>query len=182
MSTTGVPEFKSRNGVTVPRWGAVILALFVWLVAIPLAHGALPWALSRLMRRYGWERGVPGFWNWLGMIPVGAAAALLIWILITGLAQTPERVRLSLTPPFLNVRGPYRWTRNPMYLAELGLSLGWTLFFGSLGVLLGGVVLLAVVTFVILPREERGLERAFGEIYLQYKQRVPRWFGKVPPA
>ena len=179
MSPSGVPEFKSRNRATVPRWVAVILALFVWLVAIPLAHGVIPWAISTLMRRYGWERGGPGFWNWLGLIPVTAAAALLIWILISGIAQTPESVKLGLTPSFLNMRGPYQFTRNPMYVAELGLWLGWTLFFGSLGVFMGCVVLLSVMNLVILPREERGLEAVFGHIYLQYKKRVPRWLGKI---
>jgi protein-S-isoprenylcysteine O-methyltransferase Ste14 len=66
-----------------------------------------------------------------------------------------------------------------MYVAELGLWLGWALFFGSPGVLIGFVVLLSVVSLVILPREERGLEAAFGQAYLQYKDRVPRWLGKA---
>jgi len=63
-----------------------------------------------------------------------------------------------------------------MYVAELGLWLGWALFFGSPGVFIGGVVLLSSMKFVILPREERGLEAAFGQAYLQYKNTVPRWF------
>jgi protein-S-isoprenylcysteine O-methyltransferase Ste14 len=66
-----------------------------------------------------------------------------------------------------------------MYVAESGLWLGWALFFGSLGVFVGFVVLLLVIELVILPREERGLEAAFGQAYLQYKGRVPRWFGKT---
>ena len=179
MSPSGVPEFKSRNRATVPRWIAVILALFTCLIAIPLAHGVIPWAISTLMPHYGWQRGAPGFWNWLGLIPVTGAAALLIWILITAIAQCPNRVRLGLTSSFLMVRGPYQFTRNPMYVAELGLWLGWTLFFGSPGVFMGCVVLLSVINLVILPREERGLEAAFGQIYLQYKKRVPRWLVKT---
>jgi protein-S-isoprenylcysteine O-methyltransferase Ste14 len=74
------------------------------------------------------------------------------------------------------MRGPYQFTRNPMYVAELGLWLGWTIFFGSPGILIGLLVLWSVVTFIILPREERSLEVAFGQTYLQYKSRVPRWF------
>jgi len=65
-----------------------------------------------------------------------------------------------------------------MYVAELGLWLGWALFFGSPGVLAGCAVLVAVVNFVILPREERGLKSAFGPVYLQYKKEVPRWLGR----
>jgi protein-S-isoprenylcysteine O-methyltransferase Ste14 len=63
-----------------------------------------------------------------------------------------------------------------MYVAELGLWLGWAIFFGSPSVLIGLVVFLSVVRFIILPREERSLEKAFGETYLQYKSRVSRWF------
>jgi protein-S-isoprenylcysteine O-methyltransferase Ste14 len=73
------------------------------------------------------------------------------------------------------IRGPYTFTRNPMYVAELGIWLGWALFFGSIGVLAAAVVLWAIVKFVIVPREERTLERAFGQTYVQYKNRTRRW-------
>ncbi len=176
MSPSGIPESRPRNRVTIPRWMAIILALLSWLILIPIAHGVVPWAISTLMPRYGWEGRSPGFWNRLGLIPVTVAAALLIWILLLGIAQAPDRVKLGLIPSFLMMRGPYRLTRNPMYVAELGLWLGWALFFGSPGVFIGCVVLLSVVNFVILPREERGLEAAFGQTYLQYKNTVPRDF------
>jgi protein-S-isoprenylcysteine O-methyltransferase Ste14 len=154
------------------------LALFVCLVAIPAVHGFIPWAISKLTPRYGWENGVPGIWNWLGLIPVAFVAALLLWILVSTVPQTPARVELGLRPILLLTRGPYRLSRNPMYVAELGLWLGWTFFFGSLGVLIGFAVLLAIVCFVILPREERSLEAAFGQSYVNYKDRVPRWLGR----
>jgi protein-S-isoprenylcysteine O-methyltransferase Ste14 len=134
------------------------------------------------MPRYGWEAGSPGFWNRLGLILVILAAAILLWILVLAIAQAPNRVKLGLTPSFLLMRGPYRFTRNPMYVAELGLWLGWALFFGSPGVFIGFVMLLCVLSLVILPREERGLEAAFGETYLQYNNRVPRWLGKTKNA
>ena len=179
MSPSKIPESRPRNRFTIPRWMAVILAIFISLTMIPLAHGVVPWAISTLLPRYGWVQGSPGFWNRIGLIPVTIAAALLIWILVLSIAQTPDTVRLGLTPSFLIMRGPYRFTRNPMYVAELGLWLGWALFFGSPGVFIGFVVLLSVVSLVILPREERGLEAAFGQAYLQYKDRVPRWLGKA---
>ena len=179
MSPSKIPESRPRNRFTIPRWLAVILAIFISLTMIPLAHGVVPWAISTLLPRYGWVQGSPGIWNRIGLIPVTIAAALLIWILVLSIAQTPDTVRLGLTPSFLIMRGPYRFTRNPMYVAELGLWLGWALFFGSPGVFIGFVVLLSVVSLVILPREKRGLEAAFGQAYLQYKDRVPRWLGKA---
>lgn len=175
MNRSAIPEFKPPSGITVPRWVAITLALFVWLVGIPFAHGVIPWAISRFTPRYGWHAKSPGVWNLFGLVVVVVAAALLTWILATGIANTPDRVRLGLTPSVLITTGPYRLTRNPMYVAELGLWLGWSLFFGSPSVFLGLVLLLLTLNFIILPREERGLERAFGPAYLQYKSRVPRW-------
>jgi protein-S-isoprenylcysteine O-methyltransferase Ste14 len=66
-----------------------------------------------------------------------------------------------------------------MYVAELALWLGWVLFFGSLSVFLGCIALLLVVNLVLVPREERTLETAFGQAYLIYKKRVPRWLGQA---
>ena len=177
MNLAEIPESKPSNRVTVPRWMAIILALLTCLIGIPLAHGVLPWAISTRMPRYGWAEGTPGMWNRLGLILVAIAAALLIWILVSGIAQSPKRLKLGLTPSFLMIRGPYKYTRNPMYVAELGLWLGWAIFFGSAGVLIGCLVLWSVVELVILPREERGLEAAFGPTYLRYKNGVPRWVG-----
>jgi len=174
----GTPESGLRNNATLPRWMAVILAIFVCLIVIPFVHGVIPWALSTIMPRYGWRQGSPGVWNRFGVLLIGVAAALLIWVLVTGISSTPSRVKLGLTPSLLITRGPYRFTRNPIYAAELALWLGLSWFFGSPWAILGFVVLLATVTLIILPREERGLETAFGQAYLEYKKRVPRWWGK----
>src|SRR6266852_6359337 len=136
---------------------APILGLFVWLVAISLGHGALPGAISLLTPRHGWVMAHPGGWNLVGMILVVVAIALLIWIMVLGLSQTselPDRVALDWTPKFLLSDGPYAFTRNPMYVAELGLCLGWAIFYGSAGVLSGFIVLCVVVNFVV-RREER---------------------------
>ena len=90
-------------------------------------------------------------------------------------ARAPETVELEWTPKYLLTRGPYRFTRNPMYVAEVLLWLGWALFFGSVAVLAGAVVLAALVHWIAVPREERALEARFGASYLEYEKAVPRW-------
>jgi len=180
MSTTTTPDRNSTRGRGIPRWVFVLLGLFVWLVGVPLAHGVLPWALSWLAPRYGWTAGYPGTWNWLGLIPIAAGTAVLIWDFASGLARArelPERMQ-RLAPPFLMTTGPYAYTRNPMYVAELALWLGWAILFGSLVILLGFVVLTVVINLV-LPWEERGLETQFGQTYRQYQASVPRWLGRT---
>src|ERR1035438_5040765 len=96
MSPFGVPKSRPPNGIVIPRWMAILLALFVCLIVIPLAHGAVPWEISKLTHRYGWVHGSPGFWNLLGLIPVGVATALLIWTLIIGIAHAPTDVSRAL--------------------------------------------------------------------------------------
>jgi protein-S-isoprenylcysteine O-methyltransferase Ste14 len=105
---------------------------------------------------------------------------VLIWDFASGLARArelPERMQ-RLAPPFLMTTGPYAYTRNPMYIAELALWLGWAILFGSLVILLGFVVL-TVVIILVVPWEERGLETQFGETYRQYQARVSRWLGRT---
>jgi protein-S-isoprenylcysteine O-methyltransferase Ste14 len=181
MSTTTTPDRNSTRGRGIPRWVLLLVALFGGLVCMPLLNGILPWALSWLAPRYGWTAGYPGTWNWLGLIPIAAGTALLIWLFAWVLAryrELPERIQTLLPSPFLMTTGPYAYTRNPEYVAGLALWLGWAILFGSVVVLLG-LVVLTVAIILRLPWEERGLERHFGETYRQYQARVPRWLGRT---
>jgi protein-S-isoprenylcysteine O-methyltransferase Ste14 len=60
----------------------------------------------------------------------------------------------------------------------VALWLGWAILFGGLVILLG-LVVLTVVIILLVPREERGLERQFGETYRHYQATVPRWLGRT---
>ena len=72
--------------------------------------------------------------------------------------------------------GPFRFTRNPLYcggtVAYIGLSVGFNLIWA----LILMVPMLWVLNWGIVRREERYLEKKFGDSYLAYKARVPRWF------
>jgi protein-S-isoprenylcysteine O-methyltransferase Ste14 len=72
--------------------------------------------------------------------------------------------------------GPFRYTRNPMYLSLLVLYVGGTLAFRlPWAALLFVPVFLALHFGVIVPEEEY-LLAAFGEPYARYRKRVRRWF------
>jgi len=71
--------------------------------------------------------------------------------------------------------GPFRFTRNPLYLAMTLIYAGIALAFGSLWAFLLLVPVLAVIHYGVIAREERYLERKFGEDYLTYKRAVRRW-------
>jgi protein-S-isoprenylcysteine O-methyltransferase Ste14 len=75
----------------------------------------------------------------------------------------------------LIIHGPYRFTRNPMYLAQLLVMLGFTALARSWW-FLGAVPVLAILlNYLVIIPEERYLNGLFGETYTDYCQRVRRW-------
>ena len=71
--------------------------------------------------------------------------------------------------------GPFRFTRNPLYLALTGLYVGITLLVDALWPLLLLIPALAVLQWGVVAREERYWESKFGGPYRVYKSRVRRW-------
>jgi protein-S-isoprenylcysteine O-methyltransferase Ste14 len=116
-------------------------------------------------------------------LALALAAALiggLIWLALDGAAMLHfRRARTSMVPmkpsTALVTSGPYRLTRNPMYV-------GMAVLYAALALALGVIWALAVLPIVILAvdrlviaREEPYLKRKFGDRYLEYKRRVRRW-------
>ena len=71
--------------------------------------------------------------------------------------------------------GPYRFSRNPIYLAFSLLQLGIALWVNSLGLVLTLLAAVAVMSLVVIPREERYLVARFPSEYPPYKASVRRW-------
>lgn len=71
--------------------------------------------------------------------------------------------------------GPYRFSRNPIYLAFSLFQLGLALWVNSLWVVLTLLAAMAVMAVVVIPREERYLEARFPAEYSAYKASVRRW-------
>jgi protein-S-isoprenylcysteine O-methyltransferase Ste14 len=71
--------------------------------------------------------------------------------------------------------GPYRFSRNPIYLAFTLFHIGLAAWVNSLGLLLTLLPALAVMALVVIPREERYLEARFPSEYVPYKRAVRRW-------
>jgi protein-S-isoprenylcysteine O-methyltransferase Ste14 len=114
-----------------------------------------------------------------GPIPVGlpvvvVAIALFSYsVLKFRAAGTPVPAR---KPTTVIVRtGPYRFSRNPIYLAFSLLQLGIAIWVNSVWLLVTLVGAVALMQRVVIPREEQYLERKFGAEYLDYKASVRRW-------
>jgi protein-S-isoprenylcysteine O-methyltransferase Ste14 len=71
--------------------------------------------------------------------------------------------------------GPYRFSRNPIYLAFSLLQLGVAVWVNSLWLLVTLIPAVALMSFVVIPREEQYLETRFPSDYLPYKASVRRW-------
>ena len=71
--------------------------------------------------------------------------------------------------------GPYRFSRNPIYLAFSLLQLGLALWVNSLSLVITLIPAAALMSFVVIPREEQYLETRFPSDYLAYKASVRRW-------
>jgi protein-S-isoprenylcysteine O-methyltransferase Ste14 len=112
-------------------------------------------------------------------VPLGAplvvvAIALFAYSVATfRAASTPVPAR---KPTTMVVRtGPYRFSRNPIYLAFSLLQLGIAIWVNSVWLLATLVGAVALMHYFVIRREEEYLERRFGAQYLDYKASVRRW-------
>ena len=77
--------------------------------------------------------------------------------------------------------GPYRWVRNPIYLAALLIVLGQAWLFMSLRLLAYAGAMAVFFHLFVTGCEERTLSRRFGSTYLEYRRMVPRWTAPAAP-
>ena len=78
-------------------------------------------------------------------------------------------------PKFVVIEGPYKFTRNPMYLGVSTALLGAAIYFGNLLSFLSPIIFFLIMNYYFVPFEERLLEDIFGKKYLNYKKQVRRW-------
>ncbi len=79
------------------------------------------------------------------------------------------------TPTTLVLDGPYKFSRNPVYTGVCCLVFGLSFLTGSVPLFIIAIMLMATFWRFLIRWEERNLEEAFGEKYLEYKKRVRRW-------
>ncbi|MGF1628474.1 MAG: methyltransferase family protein [Kiloniellaceae bacterium] len=114
-----------------------------------------------------------------GGLYLGAALGLLGLALVLIAAGRFFRAGTAIQPhqpaSALVTGGLYRLSRNPIYLGITLLYLGLVAGFASLGALALLPVVLLAMEFGVIRREERYLERRFGQAYRDYRARVRRW-------
>src|SRR5262249_52775281 len=150
----------------------------VFTILVPgVVGGLIPWLLAHGAQG---STFVSPVWMVVGLLPLALGVGLYLWCAgaFTFIGKgTPAPID---APKALVVQGPYRWVRNPMYVAVLLVILGQAIALRS-SLLVGYALLfwLVVHTFVVLV-EEPLLRDQFGSSYDAYLQRVPRWIPRPP--
>ncbi len=78
-------------------------------------------------------------------------------------------------PSALVTTGPFSYSRNPIYVADLIMATGWAVNLGSLSAFIAPLLFFAVIHTLVIPFEERNLLAAFGNRYQSYLNAVRRW-------
>jgi protein-S-isoprenylcysteine O-methyltransferase Ste14 len=111
--------------------------------------------------------------------PLGGVAMLVAVALFVSAVRTLRTAGTPVPgdrPTTAIVRaGPYRYSRNPIYLSFSLLHLGVACLLDSLWLLVTLIPAVALMSLVVIPREERYLEARFPSEYLPYKAAVRRW-------
>ena len=150
------PSREDNPGVRIPPPG-IFLGFF---------------AIGAILRRF-WNIHLPG----------GRAVALPLCLLAVGIASwavvVMGRARTGILPHHpateLLRAGPFRFSRNPIYLSMVLGYLGAALWIDVAAALVLLPVAIIVLHYAVIRREEAYLERRFGDAYRQYRREVRRW-------
>jgi protein-S-isoprenylcysteine O-methyltransferase Ste14 len=130
------------------------------------------WYLDRTVWPLSLSLGPPG--TLLGWLLVAAGLGLFAWTLFTfwrhHTTVNPYKAASSLV-----VDGPFRFTRNPIYVGDWCLYFGGMLLLETLWPLAFVPLVWFIIRFGVIRHEEHHLEACFGEDYRVFKNRVRRW-------
>ena len=141
-----------------PIWALLILVLTVsasYMAGWPI----VPWADS------------PS----IGILLIAFSFIAPVWALILFRLAGTQVNTTSATNHKLITDGPFRFTRNPMYLGLVLLSLGVAVATGAMIIFLAPVLVFAIANWVHIPFEEAKMRRQFGPAFDAYTRNVRRW-------
>ena len=146
--------------------GVIAPPPLVYLLPLLLSF-AVHWRIPSALLPHPWSFVVGPLLLFIGLLLVIPALTAF-----RRLKTHPQPWRPSTA---LVIEGPYRITRNPMYVGFTLLSLGITCWVNSRWPLVALVIVLPVMQYLVIRREERYMERRFGDQYRDYRRRVRRW-------
>jgi len=154
---------------------SLIARNLVFTLVVPGLGGAwVPW---QILTRHG-AAATPAAWEAIPVIAAGAALyGWCAWNFAAVGGGTPGPWD---APPRVVAAGPYRWVRNPIYLAALLIVGGQAWLFLSLPLLAYAGAMAVFFHLFVTSYEEPALRRRFGTTYAEYRRTVPRWIPRPP--
>ncbi|MGH7320930.1 MAG: methyltransferase family protein [Candidatus Rokuibacteriota bacterium] len=161
----------SAAGRVLFRWRSYTPLVVIALAVVWLALGGMPMVGPKLLAaRFG-----------AGFALAALGQALRFYVMGTVRDGTSGQ-DYELNASALNTHGPYRLTRNPLYLGNFLIMLGVVLFVGDLFLLGLWAAFFAAQYAAIIAAEEDYLRESFGAVYDAYAQSVPRFWPRLTPA
>ena len=147
-----------------------------WVFQFPPAVYLLAWALGFGIETVLATRLLPQAWLQLVVgLPLVLASAFIAATAVRTMRKAGTDFDITRPATALVTGGPFRFSRNPMYLTVTVAYIGVTIAVNTIWPLLLLPLSLVAITFGVIRAEERYLEIKFGEAYRDYKRRVRRW-------
>jgi protein-S-isoprenylcysteine O-methyltransferase Ste14 len=152
--TTDTAQVRIRPPLA---WAFAVIAGFAlnWLLPLPFLPADFPAGL-------------------IGALVFVLALALFAWAIVT-ITRAGSNVPGNRPTTTIVESGPYRFTRNPIYLGMFGGLIGLGIVFDDLWLPILLVPFALLIRYAVVAREEAYLERKFGDVYRGYRSRVRRW-------
>ncbi len=148
---------------------------------LAIVFALLPLGAMRLNEAWDWPHWQGPIGHGLGALVMLGAFALFAYCSRL-FARIGKGTPIPAEPPrHLVVEGLYRYSRNPIYVGQVGFLLGEFLYFGQPALLLYAALYAALIQVLIVSWEEPVLRERFGEAYARYTERVPRWISLRRP-
>ena len=129
------------------------------------------WFINRLFPQL---RFVQQSFNIFGIYIFILGIALMLWAFYM-FKKNKTPIIPGQKPTFMVAEGPYKFTRNPMYLGVTIALFGAAIYIGNLLSFLSPIAFFIVMNSVFIPFEEKLLEKIFKKQYINYKRKVRRW-------
>ena len=154
----------SQKSIDIPG----VIAFPPLIYAAPLMVGIL---IQRILPLHFLSQPVA---LWLGILFLGLGLLILLSAVLT-MQQAGTNIDPGQPATQLVTRGPFRFSRNPIYLGFTIGYLGTGIWANTLWPILILPIILLVIQYGVIKREERYLENKFGAAYYEYKAHVRRW-------
>jgi protein-S-isoprenylcysteine O-methyltransferase Ste14 len=153
-------------------WALARVAIVILLAAWGASH-LRKWDRYMGFSLHTWSR-TPGL-----ILLIAGGLLVLICGAILGTRGILEKPGDRLFPKEFVASGPFRYVRNPMSLGIVVFMVGLGLYESSVSILLLALALFLALHLIVVYVEEPGLERRFGQSYLDYRRSVNRWLPKL---